>query len=45
MITSSEPTWPDVATDLVEYLVVLIPEVDALAIVGAELVDVVAVVG
>ena len=42
MITSSEPTWPDVATDLVEYLVVLIPDVDALAIVGAELVDVVA---
>ena len=41
-ITSSEPTWPDVATDLVEYLVVVVPDVDALAAVGAELVDAVA---
>ena len=42
MSTSSEPTWPAVATDLVEYLVLVIPDVDALATVGAELVDAVA---
>jgi hypothetical protein len=35
---SPEPTPPEIATDLVEYLVLVIPGPDALAVVGPELV-------
>jgi hypothetical protein len=38
----SDSNRPDVATDLVEYMVVLVPGTDALAAIGAELVEAVA---
>ena len=37
-MSSPEPTPPEIATDLVEYLVLVIPGPDALAVVGPELV-------
>ncbi len=42
MTSSPEPAGPDIATDLVEYIVVMIPGLDALAPVSRELVRIVA---
>ena len=46
MSSSPEPTRPDdIATDLVEYLVLVVPDPHALTDVGPELIRIVAVLG